>query len=272
MGHLTITFEILNKARALVKDCGLTQPPIDLYKLAVAQGIKEVRLDHMRLDGELRRITTGGYVVSLNSKLSDSRRRFTLAHEIAHTLLLEDSRFADVIGHENSRLPEEELCNLVAAELLIPDAMIRPNSLFSTKLTVQSVLDVAKTFQCSISAAAMKLLNTTSTTGVLLIWNLDHDSRQQYLRLSASPGTLGLKIPFRNGMKLVAGDMNWNQLVSGNDGTVELSSPDIDLTCLGERLRINSRTILVLIAIPQTRRSKTPRSQRLSQRKLPFEQ
>lgn len=113
------------RVRQLLKAAGAAAPAVDLGKIAALQNIREIRVEPLSVAGELRRLKQGGYVVTLSQKASPERRRFTLAHEIGHTLLLEDPRFANggQCGAPSDGV--EELCNFVASELLIPDHLIR---------------------------------------------------------------------------------------------------------------------------------------------------
>src|SRR5689334_16337861 len=88
---LSRTFALLVKARDVVRSSGNPTPPVDVAKVAVLCGIRQVRTEPLAVRGELRRLNIGGYAVTLDARLSPQRRRFTLAHEIAHTLLLADT-------------------------------------------------------------------------------------------------------------------------------------------------------------------------------------
>ena len=87
-------FDILRQARELVAVCRITEPPVELGRLARKQGIREIRIEDSVLNGELRRLKSGGYIVRLDGRDSEARRRFTLAHEIAHTFLIANDRTA----------------------------------------------------------------------------------------------------------------------------------------------------------------------------------
>jgi len=123
MARLTQMFNILSQARDLVNTCQINEPPVDLAKLARKQQIREIRVEDSVLNGELRRLKSGGYLVRLDARDSEERRRFTLAHEIAHTFLMSDSK--DSAGGDCQNAEVEDLCNFAAAELLVPDKLLR---------------------------------------------------------------------------------------------------------------------------------------------------
>ncbi|MFC6591602.1 ImmA/IrrE family metallo-endopeptidase [Deinococcus lacus] len=68
-------------------------------------------------------------VILINSEMQPQRQRFTLAHEISHALLLADDDLLSDLhdAFEGEQLEEEleALCNLGAATLLMPGALVR---------------------------------------------------------------------------------------------------------------------------------------------------
>src|SRR4030067_3421138 len=67
----------------------------------------------------------GKYAIEVNGNHSTERQRFTVLHEIAHIILgLPSSHSeittADLLHRYDYRLPEEILCDVFAAECLLP--------------------------------------------------------------------------------------------------------------------------------------------------------
>src|SRR5882724_3585209 len=200
---LSLVFEMLQRARRLVELSGAANPPVDIGKLAALREIREIRLDALPVAGELRRLKTGGYIVTLNQNLSAERRRFTLAHEVAHTFFIKShgsSGPGSEEGYACDNRETEDLCNLIAAELLIPDHMLRRES--PHHLSIESLLHVARTFECSLEAAAWNTLNRGFARGVLCVWTVTREGSEVLLKLSASPRTLGLRLPWTVCMKV----------------------------------------------------------------------
>lgn len=125
---------ISSSAQFLIRQCAPLRFPIDLTKLAVKRGIREIHFRPMPCDGAIE-ATAEGFVVQLNSDKDqrvpsaavDSaalspRQRFTLAHEIGHTFFYDGARRA-VRPHPNPRLLES-LCNQAAQILLLPEFLI----------------------------------------------------------------------------------------------------------------------------------------------------
>ncbi len=244
MPTLTQMFDILAQSRALLRKCEITAPPVDLGKLARQQDIREIRIDDSVLNGELRRLKGGGYIVRLDARDSKSRRRFTLAHEIAHTFLSADARETSILDcHDNDA---EDLCNLAAAELLIPDMLLRRSKV---RFDVDSILSLIGKFKCSLEASAWKVLNTPDRKGALLVWNIQRTGRDVMARLVTMARTLTVDLPFYRGMVVSASDVNWSPIVDSDSGQVELWAPDHRISYSAERQRLGNGTVATLIRL-----------------------
>lgn len=125
---------IRNEAQNILKKLGITEPPVDLYKVANSLNV-EIRKEvpptkDEDLSGFLFRDTSRGTaIIGINPSHSKPRRRFTIAHEIGHYLLHKssstyvDRRFVvNLRSSESSsgKNIEEMEANLFAAELLMP--------------------------------------------------------------------------------------------------------------------------------------------------------
>ena len=62
-------------------------------------------------------------VISVASDMGPARRRFTILHELGHHLIEQDTYLADLPTSDDDRR-DEEICNEVAATVLIPDDVI----------------------------------------------------------------------------------------------------------------------------------------------------
>ena len=88
-----------------------------LDALARRLGVTRVVEQRLPFEGGLFQLPDGEMVIKLNSESSFVRKRFTLAHEIAHLLL------NTVPAHRTANQADRDLertCDLIAAELLIP--------------------------------------------------------------------------------------------------------------------------------------------------------
>jgi len=99
--------------------------PVDVFR--IARG-KAVRVSNDLIGGACEEgllIPEGdGYLVRLRKNSTESRRRFSLAHELGHTLFYKDSGagLRHQVGVLNTveRSAEERICNLYASALLMP--------------------------------------------------------------------------------------------------------------------------------------------------------
>ncbi len=88
-----------------------------LDALARKLGVTRIIEQRLPFEGGLFQLPDGELVIKLNSESSFVRKRFTLAHEIAHLLL------NTVPAHRSANRTDEHLertCDLIAAELLMP--------------------------------------------------------------------------------------------------------------------------------------------------------
>ena len=93
---------------------GLSYPPTDLKAISDRLNVKEFRKEEFLGSGELRR-DREGLVIVYSPYLSLERRRFTIAHEMAHALFETSGPRFPRYGRELERL-----CNMFATEILMP--------------------------------------------------------------------------------------------------------------------------------------------------------
>ncbi len=240
--YYTASLKVIRKAKQLLDECEVRSFPVNLVPLAEHQGIRQIKEMDTRLDGQLLELETGGYEVILSKNAPVTRKRFTLAHEIAHTLLSAGQ------GPEGcGEGAVEGLCNVAAAEILIPTRFLQ--KIFPTvkEVTVESFLEVSKSFECSLEAAAWRLLNSGLIRGALLIWTIKIQEGQQVLELTSVPQTWGLSKPIKRGVVLHPGNSLWQVLMSG-ESLVELKDLHPGQSYQGEIIRLN-KTLLILVRI-----------------------
>ena len=94
---------------------GIPCPPTDLAALCARLNVTEVvDEDDIPVVGELRR-ENGAFRIVCAAGQSAVRRRFTIAHELAHVLFESTGRGAPRVGADLERL-----CDMIAAEVLMP--------------------------------------------------------------------------------------------------------------------------------------------------------
>jgi hypothetical protein len=134
--------------------------PVDLQGMADALGLSvnmSARLP-MDVSGSITRRASGkaGYHIDINAAHSINRKRFTLAHEIAHYLLHRDL-IGDGIednGLYRSRLSDfiEIQANKLAAQMVMPAPLVR-----EVYRVVKSLAGLTAAFQVSEEAMRIRL-------------------------------------------------------------------------------------------------------------------
>lgn len=131
--------EITNRVRKLLDEHEVTEPPVPVEEIAVALGAK---VRYSPFDDELSGmiyIKGSNPIIGVNSLHPPNRKRFTIAHEIAH-LILHSKQIADYV-HVDKRFPVlmrdassatgtqqmEMEANHFAAELLMPSFLLLPS-------------------------------------------------------------------------------------------------------------------------------------------------
>lgn len=158
--------QIVDRARSLVFDAldkGWQGPPFDPIDLARILGIAVVPQDGIR---DARLIAdSDGPRIEFNPNQPRSRTKYSIAHEIAHTL------FPDYREQVRYRLAAEErvrddwqlemLCNVAASELLMPAGRFPLPS--EAELTIDSVLALRKQYEVSLEAVLLRIVAISRT-------------------------------------------------------------------------------------------------------------
>jgi Zn-dependent peptidase ImmA (M78 family) len=152
----------IEKARQVLRDTGLQGPAYDPFKCAERLGIKVEEKNGMSIDGLLKVDFKGKFIVFLKGNNGKHRKNFTLAHEISHTF------FYDILNHpinfrsQDAFDPEEErLCDIGAAELLMPEATFRRDVLLEESVTPQTLFWLVGRYNASLQAVANRLTTVT---------------------------------------------------------------------------------------------------------------
>jgi len=154
------------RARKLLKDAGITNVPVDVESLALAAGFKVSRKELP--DGEAGSTfeRRGQKHIWVNQNDSLARQRFTILHEIAHHVLELPSKHGDKVpAHELERFtgrhPEEVLCDVFAAECLVPWQLIQPKA-EEKDFTLEHLTELAGEFQASRACIASRFVQASN--------------------------------------------------------------------------------------------------------------
>lgn len=185
---------VRRKARALViqaAERGWTGPPFEPLDLA---SLLEIEV-HPRNDVTDARVlgVDGSAVIEFNPNRPRTRMRFSLAHEIAHTLFPDfadrprERAWSDRGKGDEWQL--EALCNMAAAELLMPvDAF---ESLAGTDLDLNSLITVQTKFGVSTEALLLRAAELSSGKAAAFVASRveRRGDRDRYRLDYVTPGT-----------------------------------------------------------------------------------
>lgn len=158
--------EITARARAMAlegMDRGWRGPPFDPLALADLLGIELVANAAIR-DAQTVPTGRGKVRIEFNPERPRGRMRYSVAHELAHTLFPDVAEQVRHRGHHldngGDRWQLEALCNIAAAELLMPLATFA--SLPPEELTMHYVLEQQRKFDVSTEALVIRLVETNT--------------------------------------------------------------------------------------------------------------
>jgi len=196
---------ITRRARSLAidaMDAGWAGPPFDPLTLAHLLKIDVHPRDEV-LDA---RITAAGrrFRIEYNPNRPRARQRYSLAHEIAHTL------FADCAAQVRNRAPKqsgqewqlEMLCNLAAAELLMPYGSLPA---FDEEITIDSLLELRNRYDVSTEAILLRAVQTSPLPVGMFSATPRHPSDVSAgYRIDYAVTSPGIRVPNLRGRTLAA--------------------------------------------------------------------
>ena len=156
----------VSRARRLLKDAGVTSAPVDVASLALSLGFHVSQQDLP--DGEAGSTfeRRGKKHIWVNKNDGPVRQRFTILHEIAHHVLELPSKHGDKVPANElerftGRHPEEVLCDIFAAECLVPWQQIQLLAQ-ERDFTLEHLTELAGRFQASRSCVASRFAQASS--------------------------------------------------------------------------------------------------------------
>lgn len=143
-------------------DDGWNGPPFDPVHFARMQGIPVVPNESV-IDARTLAMPDGSTRIEFNPNRPKARVRFSIAHEIVHTLFPD---YADQVRHRHSREEMkgddwqlEMLCNVGAAEIVMPIGSIPSDG--QGKPSIKMVLDLRDQLGASPEALVLRLVHLT---------------------------------------------------------------------------------------------------------------
>lgn len=151
----------ISRARQLLRRHQVKDYPVDVMGLARAEGY-DVRESSKLADDEAGQtfVKSGQRYIIVNKNHHLFRRRFTILHEMAHHVLELPSVHGEVLPSNElerfgSRPHEEVLCDVFAAECLIPWQLIQPLT-EEFDFTADAILTLSRRFEASKLAVASR--------------------------------------------------------------------------------------------------------------------
>ncbi len=187
-------------ATKLLLETGTMSVPIDLRSLTEKKNILVQEDDSSGYTGMLLVVNDLAMISVKKTIRENSRKRFTIAHEIGHYVLpehisKENTMFQCTDEHLNTfgrNKTKEVEANLFASELLMPNRLFRPRA-SGKDISKKLIKELADEFQTSLTATCIKLINCTDDYSLVC----SVDSRIKWLcrgdqfpyHLNANPGT-----------------------------------------------------------------------------------
>jgi hypothetical protein len=165
---------ILWHAKRLITESGIVEPPFRPASFAHLRRVKKIVYKSMKVEGCLIPCD-GDFVIELRKDRPYERTNFTCAHELGHTFFYESVpsiKYRTVTSSQPHHDPEEErLCNVAAAELLMPSNVFTKISRDYTP-SPQSLQLIAQTFESSLIATVVRLLNLKVWDSKFICWQM----------------------------------------------------------------------------------------------------
>ena len=159
----------ISRARQFLHRHQVERAPVDVPKLSQAEGF-EVRESGQLGEGEAGQtlVKAGRRIIVVNKNDHPYRRRFTIFHEIAHYVLeLPSVHGSHLMSNElerfSSRPPEEILCDIFAAECLVPWQLIEPLT-EQFEYTAATIAELSQRFEASKPCIASRFASASTGT------------------------------------------------------------------------------------------------------------
>src|SRR5205809_3784720 len=167
-------------------DEGWEGPPFDPFWLAQYLGLSVIPRDDI-MDARVQTNSSGKVEIQYNPNLPRNRIRFSVAHEIAHTLFPDYVKTTRSRGGERSRPDDwqlELLCNISAAEILMPASPAL--ELAQAPTTIEEIMRGRKKFDVSIEALLIRIAKLTDKPITVFVASREGDDRSAPFRIDYS--------------------------------------------------------------------------------------
>lgn len=169
-------------AARVIGELEIVEPPVDVEMIASYLGVNEVILDDQLVEAGCLACLGSRLEVRVRASDLPTRQRFTICHECGHTFFpgfARQTRFRCTPGaapaSTKSRASAvgaarqlEQLCDLAASELLLPQQIFVPEARGSV-FDLSSVALLAERYEASLEATARRFVAAQSEPSALVI-------------------------------------------------------------------------------------------------------
>jgi Zn-dependent peptidase ImmA (M78 family)/O-acetyl-ADP-ribose deacetylase (regulator of RNase III) len=166
-------------------ELGWSGPPYDPFALAELLRIRVVPTQEV-VDARTTASASGNFTLEFNPTRPPARIRYSVAHEIAHTLFPDCAAAVRHRGTHSDMAKDEwqleMLCNLAASEILMPlGSLAKENDL---TVSVDAIGKLRKKYQVSSEAVLLRLTRLTERACVVFAARRDPGSARYYVDYS----------------------------------------------------------------------------------------
>jgi len=199
-------FQTILKARKFVRDAGIVAAPVDLERLATAANAK-IKIVHDLADDESGQTTCikGKRIIIVNGNHREERQRFTALHELAHIVLELPSQHhgskltTGTLMSYGRRPPEEMLCDVFAAECLLPYDLFSKD-VDDVDISMASVKELSEKYKASLTTTGSRFAISASEPCAFVLsenGQICYVSRSKFL--NEIKGWIDFNIPLPHG-------------------------------------------------------------------------
>jgi Zn-dependent peptidase ImmA (M78 family) len=214
-------FSVVLKAREFVRKANVTATPVPLEPYLAAARATLREMADMAADeaGACFPMSNGTYRICVNAHDRVERRRFTVCHEIGHIVLGLRSDHKTQPWTTGRPLPET-LCDLFAAQLLLPDHLFE-HVAEEAELGLTAIDALAERFVTSVTATGSRFAESISTPCAFVLAHhgkIVHAARSKALRDARAVIARQIDLPTRSvSARARAGDVPQRQEIDAAD-------------------------------------------------------
>lgn len=206
----------LSPGERLLWEYGIVAPDeIDLEAIAADRGLSVKRSPLDGADARLVATATAG-IITLNSRTSEKRQRFSLGHELGHWErdrkhgLINLCTKSDLAQHNQLAKTSEAEANIFSADLILPSYLVATRTQ-GKEASVDLILSVAEEFHASREATSIRITRLAAVPAMVMVFH--QHGRKWHIKNSAWPH-------YVDPISTVHHDsLSFNLLFAGTNGT-----------------------------------------------------